>query len=237
MSILLRPPGLGQVGARTVGTFEPVALTLTLDAALSACSAALVRDDIVIAQRDVALDHGQAAILPALVEEMLRIGTPDVVAVTVGPGSFTGLRLALSLAHGIALGSGCQLVAVSMGEVFAQAPVGAGERRIWTAIDSRRGPIFLEIEGVVRSVLVEQVAVPDEPVAVAGDAAPDIAGWLTTCGADVMLTDLRSATPGLVARAAARRLSGALDGRAAVPVYVEPALTRRSGRSQRPRPA
>jgi tRNA threonylcarbamoyladenosine biosynthesis protein TsaB len=215
-------------------------LTLTLDAALSACSAALVRDGLVIAQRGAAGGHGQAAILPSMAEEMLGLGTPDIVAVTVGPGSFTGLRLALSLAHGIALGRGCQLVAVSLGEVFAQALPGLGarlgKRTLWTAIDSRRDHVFLEIGGAVRSVMAEQILVPAEPVAMAGDAAADVASWLAARGADVMLTDIRAVSPGLIAQAAHRRLSGALPARSAVPVYVEPPSTRPPGRAPRPRP-
>ena len=214
-----------------------MALTLTLDAALSACSVALVRDGGVIAQRGAAGGHGQAAILPSLADEVLRLGAPDIVAVTVGPGSFTGLRLALSLAHGIALGRGCQLVAVSLGEVFAQALPGLGKRTLWTAIDSRRDHVFLEIDGVARSVLAEHIVTPSQPVAVAGDAAVDVASWLAARGADVMLTDIRAVSPAAIALAAHRRLSGALAARPAVPVYVEPALTRAPGRAPRPLPA
>ena len=67
---------------------------LTLDAALDGCLAGLVVDGVVVAVRSGPGGRGQAAMLPVLALDVLA-GTPaaslDRVAVTVGPGSFTGI--------------------------------------------------------------------------------------------------------------------------------------------------
>ena len=82
---------------------------LALDAALWRCSVGLVLDGRLVASRLGDAGHGAAAELPdmtaaVLAEVALAASSLDLVAVTVGPGSFTGMRAALSLAHGIALG-------------------------------------------------------------------------------------------------------------------------------------
>ena len=211
-------------------------LILALDAALPACSAALVRDGAVVAQRVVEGDRGQASVLPGLADEVLGEARPDAVAVTVGPGGFTGLRAALALAHGFALGFGCPLVPVTVGEAMAEALPHLGGRVLWTAIDSKRGRVFLEVGGVVRSVALDALPAVAGRVAVAGDAGREVAAWLAARGDDVMLTDARRVVPRLVAIAAARRLAGALPALAAVPIYVEPPQTRAPAVAPRPLP-
>ncbi len=139
---------------------------LALDAALARCSAAVVADGIVLAQRSHDAARGHAALLPGLVRAVLdeAEGRLDFVAVTVGPGSFTGIRAGVALAHGIALGLGIPVVAVSVGEALAAALPNlgrrvsvfdraiqtsgdstSGHRALWCATDSRRARVFLEI--------------------------------------------------------------------------------------------
>src|SRR4051794_12513481 len=121
---------------------------LTLDGALATCSAGVVRDGAVLAERVGA--SGQGAALPAMARDVLRVGKVDMVAVTVGPGSFTGLRAALALAHGIGLAAGVPVVGVTVGEAMVRwAPPG---REFWAATDSKRGRVFLERAGTVHNL-------------------------------------------------------------------------------------
>lgn len=150
----------------------------------------------------------------------------DAVAVTVGPGSFTGIRAASALAHGIGLAAAVPVVGVTVGEACAEALPRLGRRQLWTVIDSKRSTVFLERSGTIASVTADTLPSPDGPVAVAGDAAVEIAARLAARGADVMLTDVRCPHPKHVAFAARRRADGGLPPRAAQPLYVDPPAAR-----------
>ena len=122
---------------------------LALDAALARCAAAVVIDHESVAARETAATQGHAALLPVMARDVLAeaamaAASLDLVAVTVGPGSFTGIRAGLALAHGIALAAGVPVVGVTVGEALADSLPHLGERQLWVAIDSRRGRVFLE---------------------------------------------------------------------------------------------
>ncbi len=208
---------------------------LALDAALARCSVALVSDGLVLASRVAASGRGQSAVLAPMVAEVLHGETFDAVAVTVGPGSFTGLRTALALAHGLAT-SGKPVVAVTVAEALAEAAGALDGRALWTAIDSRRGRIFLDIAGQVRPVQLDELPQPEGPVAVAGDAAGEVAARLASRGQDVLLTDARLPHAIHVAAAAARRLAGELPPLAAAPLYVDPPEAKLPAGGLRPAP-
>jgi tRNA threonylcarbamoyladenosine biosynthesis protein TsaB len=202
---------------------------LVIDSALSRCTAAVVEDEVLRAHREVVAPQGQASILPVLVEEVLReagSAAPDFdfVAATVGPGSFTGVRAGLALAHGIALGAGIPVIGVTVGEALAEALPRLGHRTLWVAIGSRRGQVFLERDGTIGSVGLDELPLPaqGEAVAVAGDAAVPVAAFLAARGRDVMLTDARYPAPRQVALVAARRFAGDLAALPAQPLYVDP---------------
>ena len=116
---------------------------LALDAALGPCSAALVADGALVAQHVSHDARGASAALPGLVAAVLAGRGFDAVVVTVGPGSFTGIRAALALGHGLAIGAGVPIFGVtSMAAIEAAwAPVPGAV--LWIAIDTRRGRVFL----------------------------------------------------------------------------------------------
>ena len=123
---------------------------LTLDAALAQCAAAVVVDREGVAVRQTLAAQGHAALLPVMAREVLAEAaiaptSLNLVAVTVGPGSFTGIRAGLALAHGCALAAGVPVVGVTVGEVLGDSLPYLGERQLWVAIDSRRGRVFLEV--------------------------------------------------------------------------------------------
>lgn len=202
---------------------------LTLDAALDGCGAGMVRDGAVLAERRAPGGRGSAAALPALADDVLRmagIAASDLagIAVTVGPGSFTGVRAALALAHGIALGAGIPVWGVTVGAALRAGSPDA--RPIWIAIDSKRGRVFLDRAGTVATVALDALPQPGGPVAIAGDAAIAVAARLAAKGFDVKL--LAARLPTAAGIAAAERVPP-------LPLYVDPPEAR-PGPAGRPAP-
>lgn len=206
-------------------------LILALDGALAGASVALVRDGVVLAARRVATERGQAALLPELLDTVLReagiVATAlDAVGVTVGPGGFTGLRAALSLAQGIALGASIPAIGVTTGEALAAAlPPGAP---IWAVIDTRRGRVVLEridpdgVAAVAEAFAIDALEPPGHALRLVGDAATAVLHLLP----DAVLGGVDQPDAVAVAAVAARRLAGQLPPLAARPRYVEPPAVR-----------
>ena len=199
----------------------PSFLVLTLDAALSGCSAGVVRDGVVLSMRVADGTRGNLAALPAMAAAVLeQAGTPalSLIAVTVGPGSFTGLRATLALAHGIGLAAGVPVAGVTVGEALFDP----GEPRTqWAAVDTRRGRVFLERGGEVRAVALDGVPAPSGPLLIGGDAAAVVMDRLRARGFDVALGPARPMPAG-IALAALRRAAVGLPVRPAQPLYVDP---------------
>jgi len=215
---------------------------LTLDAALAQCAAGLVVDTVLHAARQADALRGHAALLPTLAEAVLAeaglaAAELDLIAVTIGPGSFTGIRAGLALAHGLALGADIPVIGVTVGEALADALPRLGARKLWVAIDSRRGRVFLERDGAVESVALEALPAPEGPVAIAGDAAATVAAWLAAREADVMLTNARLPTSRHIAMVAIARHVGRLPALAAQPLYVDPPEAKLPAGGLRPPPA
>lgn len=104
-------------------------LILAFDTAAAHCAAALVSGDRVLAERDEPMARGQAERLVPLLEELLAEtgrawGDLDGLGVVTGPGNFTGLRLAVAAARGLALGLGIPAVGVTVFEALAEGRPG-----------------------------------------------------------------------------------------------------------------
>ncbi|MBP2300427.1 tRNA (adenosine(37)-N6)-threonylcarbamoyltransferase complex dimerization subunit type 1 TsaB [Azospirillum picis] len=151
---------------------------LGLDTATSGCSAALWDDGSggqprITVRRSPPMSRGQAEVLVPLAQEVLaEAGTGfaalDRVAVTVGPGAFTGLRIALAAARGIAVAHGLPVVGVTSFDAIAHGIPAADRagRPLLVAVDSRRAEPFLQLYDAALAPLGEP-AMPD-PAAVAG---------------------------------------------------------------------
>jgi tRNA threonylcarbamoyladenosine biosynthesis protein TsaB len=124
-------------------------LILAVDTALDACQAALVRDGEALVVRSEPMVRGHQERLAPMVAECLacaglRAAAIERIAVTTGPGSFTGLRVGLSFARGLALAIGRPVLGVGSLEALA-ASAGAGDREVvLAAIDARRGQLYLQ---------------------------------------------------------------------------------------------
>jgi tRNA threonylcarbamoyladenosine biosynthesis protein TsaB len=217
---------------------------LVLDAALSHCLASLVVDGSATATRETAPGASNyAAELPAMAEAVLAaagLQARDLTAVgvTVGPGSFTGLRAALALAHGIGSSVARPVIGVSVAEALRQALVGTLRgRQAWVAIDSRRKRVFLDRGDRMAAVSLEALPAVFGRVALAGDAALEVAVRMAARGDDVMLTDARRPGAEAVATIAVLRLHGDLAPLPAQPMYVDPPEAKLPAGGLRPPPA
>lgn len=193
---------------------------LALDSALSACSVAVLVDGAVSAVRRQPMARGQAeALLPmvraAMDEARLGFGELDRLAVTVGPGSFTGLRIGLATARGLALATSLPLTGITTLEALAAAtdPEERRGRTVAALVDSRRGDVFMQAFDADVAPLSEpapadpaalDAMLPAGPLLLAGDAAPAALKVLRDAGRDAVLaTDSTAPDPVIVARLAA----------------------------------
>ena len=126
---------------------------LVLDTAQGLCTVALGRDGRVIAARSEPMTRGHQERLPVLVEAVLAdAGIPasalEVVAATRGPGSFTGLRVGLAFAQGLAAATGARPIGLSSLDALAvQAYLAAPDSPspIAAVMDARRGQVYLAL--------------------------------------------------------------------------------------------
>jgi tRNA threonylcarbamoyladenosine biosynthesis protein TsaB len=119
-------------------------LILALDTSTAACTAALLeRDGTIVASRDEVIGRGHAERLVPLIEEMLDGHVPAKILVGVGPGSFTGLRVGIAAAHGMAIGWSIPLSGMnSLALLAASAPPGEG--KIAAAMAGGHGELFVQ---------------------------------------------------------------------------------------------
>lgn len=122
------------------------ALVLGFDTSAAHCAAALVRGDTVLAARAEDMAKGQAERLMPLLEELLaeaglRWHDLDALGVGTGPGNFTGVRISVAAARGLALGLGIPAVGVSVFEALAQG----APRPVAVALDARRDEAYAQL--------------------------------------------------------------------------------------------
>jgi len=123
---------------------------LAIESSGPGCSAAVWQDGGVIAARRVALERGHAAaLLPVVRDTMVAAALAwdalAAIAVTVGPGSFTGIRVGLAAARGLGLALGVPVHGVTSFEAAAWAAAAvAGDVALAVLIDSGRAGAFLQ---------------------------------------------------------------------------------------------
>jgi tRNA threonylcarbamoyladenosine biosynthesis protein TsaB len=190
---------------------------LALDAALGACSAAVLADGAIRARAYAAMQTGQAeALMPMAADVMARSGLNyaelDAVAATVGPGTFTGVRIGLAAARGLALALGIPGIGVTTLEAVRR---GIAERtRVLVALECKRAELAVQLFGPEGEALSEPALLAPEsfvfdgPFMLAGDGAPRAAAYLP--GAAV-LDGPSLPDAAVVARIAAERLAAGLD--------------------------
>jgi tRNA threonylcarbamoyladenosine biosynthesis protein TsaB len=168
--------------------------TLGFDSAGAGASAAILRGDRIVAER-VAMERGQAETLipligDVLVEAGLDASELDLIAVTVGPGSFTGLRIAIATARGLSSASGVPALGISSFDAVAaqvESDMLRG-RHLLVALDTKRDDFYLQVydeaeklskNGALLSPSAIAAWLPAGRFLVAGDAAGRVLPFLT----------------------------------------------------------
>ena len=214
---------------------------LALDTATEACSVALGLDDHII-ERYAELDRGHAERLLPMVDELLSEGgvslaALDAIAFGRGPGAFTGVRLAASVAQGLAFGAGLGVVPVSDLAAVARRVIELqpGVSRILVVNDARMREVYwghfagdaratpLGEEHVSASTQVETPAGSDTSWAAAGRGlvvSPDLTERCRVAGAELHPDLLPRAREILLLARPAVVAGQLLPPERALPVYV-----------------
>jgi tRNA threonylcarbamoyladenosine biosynthesis protein TsaB len=141
---------------------------LAIETATECCSVALLSGECLIARSEIAPRRHAELLLPmcddALAEAGLKRRDLDVIAVGRGPGAFTGVRLAISAAQGIAFALDIPVVPVSsLAALAMQAPDNGSD--VLSIIDARMGEVYAALfrysNGRVEEVTEETVASAD----------------------------------------------------------------------------
>lgn len=118
-------------------------MILAIDTSTAACSAALFDGDgICLARRDEMIGRGHSERLVPLLDEMLDGRRADSILVGVGPGSFTGIRVGLAAAQGLAIAWNCELKGMSSLALLAAGAEADGD--VAAALDGGHGELFVQ---------------------------------------------------------------------------------------------
>lgn len=218
---------------RPVRLSEPV--WLAADTALGACSAALICGDQVLAHRWQAMERGHAEALAPMVEAIMidagiGFGAIDRLAVTTGPGTFTGQRVGLAFMRGLRIALKRPLTGVTT--LAAMAAAAQDETGACTAAvlhDARRGEVYFATSGLgdelaepqllAFGAAIELISPTATPLALAGTAAGPAAEALADQGLALRLSTVTAPDALWVGRLA--RLVPLPDA-APRPLYLRP---------------
>jgi tRNA threonylcarbamoyladenosine biosynthesis protein TsaB len=166
------------------------ALLLAVDTALGACSAAVLDADHVLASRHVAMERGHAEALAPMVEAVmaeagLSFGKLDKLAVTTGPGTFTGQRVGLAFMRGMRVALQKPLIGVTtLAAMAEQARCQTGSKNAAAVHDAKREEVYLQVLGETPRLMRFEEAVEVlrgiADLALAGTAAARLAGLIST---------------------------------------------------------
>jgi tRNA threonylcarbamoyladenosine biosynthesis protein TsaB len=119
-------------------------MILVIDSATAACSVALIDDDRLVDERHEVVGRGHAERLIPMIKDMLGGRWPTGILVDCGPGSFTGVRVGLAAAHGLAIGWGVPLAGYSSMALIAAA---TEAEEIAVALEGGHGQLFVQSYG------------------------------------------------------------------------------------------
>lgn len=223
-------------------------MLLAIDTATRITSIALHNGDDVLAEQTWASGSAHHAILPRAIDDMLRgcdtsAAELDALAVCNGPGSYTGMRIGVALAKGIATVNDLPLVGVSTLDILAAGtPITGTRHKLIVVVQAGRGRIIAATYRVKKGEWVEQIPAEittwDDLLPTLTSGTFQITGEVNAAGRDAVaefsaddvqlnLLDgaLRLRRAGFLASVALSRLNdasnGAFDSAQLVPIYMK----------------
>jgi tRNA threonylcarbamoyladenosine biosynthesis protein TsaB len=220
---------------------EPI--VLALDCAGSGCSVVVAEGETVLAAERCTAARGQAERLLPMVDAVIRKSglsalALDIVGTTIGPGSFTGIRVGLAAVRGIALATGAQSVGVTGFEAVAAGLTQRAHERgagfLLVALESRREDLYIQLfDHAYRPLGEPRATMPaalDEalsgligaaPLVVAGDAARRAGNMLSPRYHPIVVDGSAPDAAGVL-RAVLRRARAGRSRVKPLPLYLRP---------------
>ena len=207
---------------------------LVIDSATEACSVGLFEGDTLLAGGLEVIGRGHAERLVPMIAELPGKGRADRVVVSLGPGSFTGVRIGLAAARALALALDRPVVGLTTLEVVAAA-AGPASLPCLVALESKRDDLYVQAFAPGLAPLDAPAAVVPSDLAghlgasleghrlrLAGDAQGRAAEALAAAGYDIeRLADVRLPDAAVAATLAAVRV-GAASETVPAPLYLRP---------------
>jgi tRNA threonylcarbamoyladenosine biosynthesis protein TsaB len=212
---------------------------LAIETATWLASVAVADGERIVAERNQLTQGRHAAVLLPAVREVLAsaglaVRDLDLIAVSVGPGSFTGLRVGLSVAKGLSYASGVPVIGIPTLEALAHAAP-AESSTVVAVLDARKGELYAAgfrrdgrfLTAVLEEQLVDAATLLEKlprPCAVIGDATETYGAWFRErLGAEVTILPFPEWAPQarIVAQLAAARATQS-EGPPDEPRYLRP---------------
>jgi tRNA threonylcarbamoyladenosine biosynthesis protein TsaB len=184
---------------------------LALDTATEACSVALLTERGLISDT-VEIGRGHAQEILGMVDRILAEGGTTLaslsgIAAGIGPGSFTGVRVSVAVAQGLAFGAGLPVVPVTSLEALAIEAIDVGAQRVLACLDARMGEVYwacfaAEVSGMLSAVGPSMVG-PPTAVALPSGGASSAARQYRGVGRGFAAYPALCALPGLIVESGA----------------------------------
>jgi tRNA threonylcarbamoyladenosine biosynthesis protein TsaB len=222
-------------------------LTLAFDTSSKTVAVALLRDDVILYDFiiNVDLNHSEvllSAIDYACLQTRIKISEIDLFACTIGPGSFTGLRIGVSTLKGLMLATGKSAVGISSLAALA-LNVGKSSKKICSTMDAGRGQVYTAYYRYNENGLLDQIGTdkavdpreiihnPEEEIIFVGDGAIKYADIINNTKnkkiniASAAQQYIRASSVGILGREKYNRKE-LLNAETFVPVYLRSADAR-----------
>jgi len=141
---------------------------LALDTCTDRCSASLLSEGRILAELSIKVQSGHAGMLLKLIDSLLEMAgcppaTVDLIAVGRGPGSFTGIRIGIATAKGLATALACPLKGVCSLDAMVRAAL-PGDKPIMPVMDARKGEVFCALYSAFGERLSAYLNIPPENI-------------------------------------------------------------------------